>query len=254
MKKIINNLFFIVFVLVTINCHAMQEWLRTNLQNLGVTQPKLSATEELKQIIEREGTFKKAGLKRIQQLIGMQADANLIARDGKTPLLIAIADYEPSDKPSDELLVVRLLAEFAKTDINKIYSGEGFTPLAIAAYDGKANIIPILLRFGADIKTRDKNGNTPLILVTRLSDQKNAVAVAKQLLDAGIDINAQNNNGETALYRAVLKKNYALIRFLIENGADASIATNQGQTPLALAQANADQQAIDLLMPKSQRI
>ena len=254
MKSMLQKLLFLGFIFVGMPSYAMQEWIRTNLENLGITEPKPSSpTEELKRIIDREGTFKNVGLKKIQELIGLQADAKAVSRSGNTALLIAIGDYEPSDKPTDAFLLVRLLAEFSKADINKRY-GQGLTPLAIAAGDGKAALIPVLIRFGADIHTRDDQRNTPLILVARLADQQKSVDVATKLQDAGIDVNAQNINGETALYRAVLRKNYQLIKFLVDHGADASLANNQGQTPLALAQANNDQKAIDLLRPQAQRI
>ena len=261
MKNIIKKLLFFSLICFAAHSHAMQEWIRageewvrTGLESRGFIEPRpATPTEELKRIIDREDTFKNVGLTKIQQLIGMQADANVVGNSGKTALLIAIGDYEPSDKPTDAFLLVRLLAEFSKTDINKRY-GQGLTPLAIAAGDGKAALIPVLIRFGADIHTKDDQNNTPLILIARFADQEKAVEVAKRLQDAGIDVNAQNKDGETALYRAVLRKNYQLIQFLIEHGADATIPNNQGQTPLALAQVNNDQKAIDLLSPKPERI
>lgn len=258
MKNIINRLLFFVFVFTINHSYAMQEWIRTNLQNIGLTQPKLSPTEELKQIIEREGSFRNTGLQRLQQLLGMQADATVMVQggmhSGKTPLLVAIADYQQSDVQTDELLKVRLIAEFAKADINKP-DERGFTPLAVAAYGGKASLIPILLRFGADIHTRDSQGDTPLIItVTHAANQQDALATAKKLLVAGVDINAQNKAGATALYRAVQRKKYALIQFLVENGANTRLATTQGLTPLALAKANNDQQAVALLSETVQKL
>ncbi|CAN5210744.1 hypothetical protein BH09DEP1_BH09DEP1_3450 [soil metagenome] len=247
--KNVKKLLILNLILIATNSHAMHDWIRTNLQNLGLTEPKPGPTQELKQIIEREGTFKNVGIRKIQTLIGLQADPNVVSHDGRTALLIAIADNDP--------LVVRLLAEFVKADINKRY-GQGMTPLAIAAGDGKPLLIPILLRFGADINTRDNLGNTPLILATRIPDGKIAIQSAQVLIDAGIDVNAQNNAGDTALHkainRAILNRSYDLIPLLLENGADSTIVNNAGQTPLAIAQTNQDQKAIELLSPKALKL
>ncbi|GMU19397.1 MAG: hypothetical protein AMXMBFR12_05890 [Candidatus Babeliales bacterium] len=248
MKKV-NFLIFLNLTLSIVNSHAMQGWrdwirgnVETQLQNIGLTQPKLTPTEELKQIVEREGTFKNVDIKKIKELIALQADVNVVGKDGKTPLFLAITDNNPE--------LVRLFAEFVKADINKQYGAEGFTPLAIAAYEGRVQLIPILLRFGARIDTRDNQRNTPLMLAARVADQNDSVAVSKALLNAGIDINAQNNAGETALARAVQRKNYPLIEFLSTQGADKTLKNNQGKTPLDLAQANNDQEAINLLEKK----
>lgn len=249
-----NKIKIVLFNLVLIAAHSysMEEWIRTNLPNWGIVAPKPAPTEELKQIIDRQGTFKNTELKKLQELIAGQADVNVVGHDGKTtPLLVAINDATNDEQ---DLLKVRLLAEFVRADINKRYAPNGLTPLAIAAHEGKAAVIPILLRFGADIRTRDDQGNTPLMLATRLTDQNKAEAVAQKLLEAGIDINAQNTAGETALYRAVQKKNYPLIEFLVVQGANRRLANTQGQTPLALATANADQTAVNLLSPQVQKL
>lgn len=225
----------------------MQEWYRaglesarTSLENLGIIEARpANATEELQQIINRHGSFKPVGgITKVQDLIARQANVNITGSDGKTALFIAVGDNDP--------LSVRLLAQYVGADINKSY-GEGRTLLAIAAGDGKPALIPILTRFGANVNTPDDQGNTPLMLAARLVDQDVAVQVANALLRAGINIDAQNKAGETALYRAVQKKNYKLIQFLVANGANISIANNQKQTPLALAQANNDQLAVNAL-------
>lgn len=254
MKNGIVKLIIIGSTVTIANSYAMEQWARTTLTNLGInlglTEPKpASPTEELKRIIDREDTFKNVGLAKIQELIGRQANPNVVGDTGKTALLVAISDYKSGEEP----LVVNLLARHVGADINKRYA-EGKTPLAIAAGDGKPDLIPILIRFGADIHTRDDQRNTPLILAARHADQQKAVEVAKRLQDAGIDVNARNANGETALYRAVLRKNHQLIQFLVTHGADVNIPNAQGQTPLALAQANNDQQAIDLLTPRAEKI
>ncbi len=64
MKAVVKSILFLTFGLAMMNCYGMQEWIRTNLENLGLSQPKLGPTQELQQIIEREGTFKNTGLKR----------------------------------------------------------------------------------------------------------------------------------------------------------------------------------------------
>ena len=57
----------------------------------------------------------------------------------------------------------------------------------------------------------------------------------KKLLVNGADVNARNEQGGTALLIAILNKQRAMVSLLLEHGADASIASNKGLTPLKLA-------------------
>ena len=46
--------------------------------------------------------------------------------------------------------------------INKARTRDGATPLHCAAYKGILNVVEYLVAHGADVRAKDKNGNTPL--------------------------------------------------------------------------------------------
>lgn len=48
-------------------------------------------------------------------------------------------------------------------------------------------------------------------------------------------MNQKNTLGRTALFHAIYKKNYEIVPFLIDLGADVNIQTDSGMTPLMLA-------------------
>lgn len=77
------------------------------------------------------------------------------------------------------------------------------------------DIIPLLLRWGADINHRDSDGNTPLIQA--VSDQQRVLA--KFLIANGADVNSVNNRGERPLDIANRLQNGDIIRLLQRNGA-----------------------------------
>jgi len=60
------------------------------------------------------------------------------------------------------------------------------------------------------------------------------------LLDAGIDVNIQNEGGVTALLRAVEYGQLDCMKLLLEKGADHTIRDQHRWTPLLLAKFNAD--------------
>ncbi|MBI3207963.1 MAG: ankyrin repeat domain-containing protein [Candidatus Solibacter usitatus] len=82
---------------------------------------------------------------------------------------------------------------------------------------------------GADVKTKDAAGNTPLMHAAVYSTRE----TLELFLSRGADVNAANNAGHTALMRAMpdLEK----IRLLVESGANVNAANVEGRTPLMFA-------------------
>ena len=80
-----------------------------------------------------------------------------------------------------------------------------------------------LIKNGADVNIQDEDGNTPL-------HYANTTEQMKLLLDAGANINQQNNQcGGTPLHWA---NTFEQLKFLIDSGADPNIQDNRGFTPI----------------------
>ena len=62
------------------------------------------------------------------------------------------------------------------------------------------------------------------------------VAQIESYLANGENINAKNALGNTALHYAVASDDAEMVKFLLENGADANIANSKGWTPTAIAE------------------
>ena len=57
----------------------------------------------------------------------------------------------------------------------------------------------------------------------------------ERLLGAGMDVNARDEYGQTALFAATVERRYALALMLLERGANPSLARDTGRTPLLAA-------------------
>ncbi|HAB50883.1 MAG TPA: hypothetical protein DCE80_01665, partial [Ignavibacteriales bacterium] len=174
-------------------------------------------------------------LELVKLLITSGADVNL--RYTGTPLETAIehgnieivklllekgADVNGVDNPS-------LPTEFQVTLISKTLIESALKP------SSKLSIIKLLIENGANVNIKEKlYGDTPLMRAVERPD----VEIVKFILDNGADVNARDNEGRTALMKAVyLKAKYGMniCKILIEYGADVNIENNDGRTALDIA-------------------
>ena len=81
---------------------------------------------------------------------------------------------------------------------------------------------------GTDINQKDPfGGSSPLISAAVFGKTEEA----KILIDAGADLNFQNNDGSTALHTAAFFCRPEILRMLLDKGADKTIKNKFGATP-----------------------
>lgn len=107
------------------------------------------------------------------------------------------------------------------------------TALIAAVTQRSAPIVALLLAHGADPNLGDNAGWTPLIYGAYFGVEPE---ILQALIDRGAQINARNDRGITALYLASATGHEAQVRFLLDRGADRSLASSSGYTPQRIAQ------------------
>lgn len=159
----------------------------------------------------------------VVQLLQQGLPVNVRDTSGNTPLLLA-TDGDHRD-------VARVLIE-AGADVNmknRILD----SPYLLAGAQGRLEILRMTLSHGADLKSTNRYGGTALIPAC----ERGHVEVVKALLQAGVDPNHVNNLGWTGLLEAILlsdggARHQAIVRLLIDGGANVNLADRNGVTPL----------------------
>jgi ankyrin repeat protein len=170
-------------------------------------------------------------------------------------------DGDPPPRGSGTLssleMVRQLVAAGAEIDarLEKGTSGRGkftttgSTPFLMAARNCDIPLMQLLRDLGADPRIANADNSSPLLAaagVGALGDgdesagtEEEAVEACRLLIDWGADVNAVDNNGETAMHGAAYQSRWQLVQLLADRGADIAIWNQKnkwGWTPLMIAQ------------------
>ncbi len=180
----------------------------------------------------------------VAALIEAGADVHALFQDGDTPLHMA-AKWPPrwtirGDEPSgdDTLMVVALAAAGADIDAR---NDRGETPLHVATRNGHQPVVDKLLALGADPVAADDLGRAPRPAVCdwtkrqffRHAPWESVIGC----LQAGADVHARGEHGETPLHRLVSDAEYdypfaRVVAAFVDAGADVNEPDRGGGTPL----------------------
>jgi len=201
-------------------------------------------------------------------LLEKGANANVYDSTGRGPLYVAVDMHtlefrfnRPDPKLTDKhtsLDLTKMLLEHG-ADVNHQLSGSiiapkgfatgnraltaGSTPFLKAATTSDVEMMKLLLDWGADPYLTNKTHSNALMLAAGLSwrviysrgTQEEAIEAVKLCMSLGMDINAADDLGQTALHGAAMRTEdqdaNKLIQFLVDNGANLYAKNKTGRTP-----------------------
>ena len=121
----------------------------------------------------------------------------------------------------------------------------GQTPFLTAAISGDVTVMRLLLDHGADPKIPTFQGTTALMAAAGMNwvffqtydeGPKNLLEAVQLCYQLGMDVNAVNSMGLTALHAAANRGSDDIIRFLVEKGANLDATDKEGRTVMTWAQ------------------
>ena len=124
----------------------------------------------------------------------------------------------------------------------------GGTPFLLAARTADAEYMRLLVDMGADPHLSNEDDSTPLMVAAGLGTaapgedpgtESEVLEAVELVLALGLDINAVDDKGETAMHGATYKHLPRVVRLLADAGADIEIwnrKNHNGNTPLNIAE------------------
>ncbi len=127
----------------------------------------------------------------------------------------------------------------------------GATPFLLASISADTKMMGLLKSYEADQEIAAKGGINSLMAAARAActgacafkggnqanekDIEKSFHAVKTVIEMGIDIDAKNEEGQTAMHMAAFTGNDLIVKYLAEKGAEINITDNYGETPWSMA-------------------
>lgn len=171
----------------------------------------------------------------VKQWLDAGNDVNRANDKGETLLHIAVK--------YDYVEIVKAILAY-KPDLNRMTTAYAvnFPPLMRVK---SVEVASLLLEAGVDVNAKS-SGNTNVLTYVGTSDNFELI---EYLLKKGCDVNHQDNTGWTVLMQVSLysRDNSESVAFFLNNGADATLRTNDGSSALLFAANIGDFKSVKLL-------
>ena len=185
----------------------------------------------------------------VKILIDEDADINIQNNDGMTALDVVERNIGIAFKQGDDYSVSKSISNSLRNYINRRNQeeneNENITPLITAVNNGDLDEVNVLLSSSTiDINSENNQGNTALMYACKHGHTQ----IVNALIEAGANINLQNMFGETALIYACRYNHPDIVNILINNDVDIDIQSNDGYTALMHASIGDNERSVRLLI------
>ena len=107
----------------------------------------------------------------------------------------------------------------------------GLTALMLAAGEGHADVVQLLLERRADVDAKEERGGTALMRAVAGGH----AGIAKLLIETRANVNVEDNNGWTPLAIAASEHNLDMLKLLLDSGAAPNARNRNGKSAIDFA-------------------
>jgi ankyrin repeat protein len=144
----------------------------------------------------------------------------------------------------DARMSVNGLKDGQRSRVNRL----GATPFFLAAKNTDVEVMGLLVEAGANPHVPSAENTTPLMVAAGLllwipgedggslsSQETEQLEAVRMCVELGLDVNAKNDRGETALHGAAYRGVNGIVEYLVQRGAALDARDEHGWSPLAIA-------------------
>lgn len=168
---------------------------------------------------------------------GAEINSRTGSKLGISPLMLAAMNGHTA--------AVKLLLDMG-SDINAQIETNRNTALTLACFQGRHDVVSLLVDRRANVEHRAKTGLTPLMEAA----SGGHVEVGRVLLDKGADVNAPPvpSSRDTALTIAADRGHYRFVELLLSKNAQVDVKNKKGNSPLWLSANGGHMDVVQLLV------
>jgi ankyrin repeat protein len=172
----------------------------------------------------------RGNLELVNALLAHDADANAVVRHGSPGRRLS-ADYSLRHQQIG-VNAFWLAARFGHPGIMRALAEHGANVLSVP----KDGTTPLKAAMGfVRGLTENREGRYGVPALEHGAEERRSLEAARIAVERGVDINAVDNAGDTALHDASRQRFDAVIEYLVGKGADLGIRNRRKQTPLGVA-------------------
>ena len=162
----------------------------------------------------------------VKSLLDCGANPNVPVKHG-TPGRRFSADYSLRQQWIG-INALWLAAQFGEVEIMRLLLEKGADPL-VKTDDGTTTMMAALSAGGVEV---DRRGRYVGVEADATENERAALEAATLLIAKGVDVNAVNNAGDTALHLAARQLLASVVEFLVQQGAVINALNKRNETPL----------------------
>ncbi|KAL7924627.1 ankyrin repeat-containing domain protein, partial [Trichoderma austrokoningii] len=169
----------------------------------------------------------------------------------ETRLILDFLKSEANVAASSQVLTGFRGMSYRKHQKLRKHEKKAMMGIHLAAFFGLTSITSWLLDNGHDPNAKDDRRRTPLSWAASNGHE----AMMRLLLEHGADIERMDIKGQTPLMRAIRKGDQTtIVQLLLEKGADIEVKDENGQTPFSLAAEKGHEATVRILLDKGVNI
>jgi len=109
-------------------------------------------------------------------------------------------------------------------------------------------------KFSISINTKYSSNTNSIYLINECNKKNININIIKHLIEYGVNINKEDNDGNSPLFYACLSGNMTVVRYLIEQGANINKLNKYGETPLFYACEDGNEAIVKYLVEQGANI